>query len=420
MIHATFSRCGSRRFTYGDQVREIDVKNDVLEILEKDFAGLRCDEPAVSPSFRGGQTAADNALGTLNISSYARKRSQVQPLSHRGASRLSPYIRHNLISLRDVWDAVEHNAEDDRTKYRDELLWQEFARHAYARLGMRLHSNLRFESPRQFSPPTGFQPGMACIDAVVEELETDGWLVNQTRMWVASHWAIRQGMNWQAGQEYLYKHLLDGSRAANILGWQWTVGAGTGKPYGFARWQVNKRAPELCGSCPLNNNCPIEQFPETETPASISPEEFLLARDHNTDATRGPHKVVRRTLPEWVLLTKDSLGDEDPALTANPDLPVAYVFDQEGLAKLQLSSKRLGFYIETLQDLAQRRDVSVFIGSQREFAENHAVSVTYAPVPAFKKIADVAAEVHPWPWLVEPHGGSIKSYSAWRNKVKLK
>jgi hypothetical protein len=44
---------------------------------------------------------------------------------------------------------------------------------------------------------------------------------------------------------------LDGSRAANLLGWQWTVGAGTGKPCGFARWQVEKRAPQLCQLRPI-------------------------------------------------------------------------------------------------------------------------------------------------------------------------
>ena len=55
----------------------------------------------------------------------------------------------------------------------------------------------------------------------------------------------------------MYRELIDGSRAANLLGWQWTVGAGTGKPYGFARWQVEKRAPGLCKGCALVNLIPI-------------------------------------------------------------------------------------------------------------------------------------------------------------------
>ena len=70
-----------------------------------------------------------------------------------------------------------------------------------------------------------------------------------TRMWLASQWTVRNEFGWLLGQEEMYKHLIDGSRAANLLGWQWTVGTGTGKPYGFARWQVQKRASELCMGC---------------------------------------------------------------------------------------------------------------------------------------------------------------------------
>ena len=38
-------------------------------------------------------------------------------------------------------------------------------------------------------------------DEVVAELETDGWLVNQTRMWLASHWTVRNNVAWLHGQE---------------------------------------------------------------------------------------------------------------------------------------------------------------------------------------------------------------------------
>jgi deoxyribodipyrimidine photo-lyase len=86
--------------------------------------------------------------------------------------------------------------------------------------------------------PTDGLPGLT-----VGELETDGYLVNQTRMWLASHWAVREGVDWRAGEDRFFRHLLDGSRAANRAGWQWTVGTATGKPYGFSRWQVEKRAP---------------------------------------------------------------------------------------------------------------------------------------------------------------------------------
>jgi len=82
----------------------------------------------------GGQAAADRALATLDIAGYARRRNEVYPESHRGASGLSPYIRHGLLVLPRVWRTVDGPAQD-REKFRDELLWQEYARHLYARIG---------------------------------------------------------------------------------------------------------------------------------------------------------------------------------------------------------------------------------------------------------------------------------------------
>ena len=225
---------------------------------------------------------------------------------------------------------------------------------------------------------------------------------------------MRNEFGWLPGQEEMYRHLIDGSRAANLLGWQWTVGAGTGKPYGFARWQVQKRASELCMGCALNKSCPIEEFPR-EVALDQAPFESLLTEDPDINATTGPIIVERNRGPDVVLLTVDSLGDADPALVANPDLPVVFAFNEEALRRLQLSSKRIYFYLETLQDLATRRDLNVYLGSPYQFAQDNAVAVTYAPVPSFAKFTNLA-EVHPFLWLRKPHSKSVRSFSSWRGK----
>ncbi len=388
----------------------IPIDAPVLEIIEKYFGGLYSGELGLS-SIKGGQTAADEALATLDITGYATKRSEVLPKSRRGASVLSPYIRHNLLTLPQVYRAVKTAPYKDRDKFQDELYWQEYARHLYARIGSRLFENLRFEA-NATSQGVGWNRDMRCVDEVVTELETDGWLVNQTRMWLASHWTVRNDKGWIHGQEQMYRELIDGSRAANLLGWQWNVGAGTGKPYGFARWQVEKRAPGLCKGCALQNACPIQEFPE-EVLLNRLEVDLLLERDPDPDNTSGPKAVVKTYLPKYVLLTVDSMGDSDPALLANPELPVVFVFNEEALRKLQLSSRRIGFYLETLQDLSQRRNLQVYLGSPYEFAKDNPVAVTFAPVPSFKKFTNLA-EVYPFPWLQQPKSGSVKSFSAWR------
>jgi len=393
-------------------VKEIDITQDLEALVATHFEGLH--SGGGRSSIQGGQSAANQALASLDITGYAKKRSQVLPVETRGASVLSPYIRHNLLTLKQVWDHVAIAPYDDREKFRDELLWQEYARHLYARMGRKLFSNLRFHQTWD-REGDGWPEGMACVDGTAEELERDGWLVNQTRMWLASHWTVRNNAGWLHGQERMYRELLDGSRAANLLGWQWTTGSGSGKPYGFARWQVEKRAPQYCRSCPLNKNCPIQEFPAEVELASVE-NGPLLNFDPNVETTMGPRDVVINRKPTSVLLTIDSLGDSDPALAAHPELPVVVVFNAPALAKLQLSAKRIYFYLETLQDLAQRRDLRVFIGDPVQYAAESDVAVTHAPVPSFAKFHNLA-EIHPYPWLRTPHAHSVRSFSSWRNKL---
>lgn len=362
----------------------------------------------------GGQAAADAALATLDVSGYASRRSTVLPAGRRGASRMSPYIRYNLVTLREAWDAVADAPARDRAKYRDELLWQEYARHLYARVGTALGRPLRREQPRTPDRwPTPWPDEMACMAATTTELVEDGWLVNQTRMWLASQWAVRAGADWRVGEDVFFAHLLDGSRAANRLGWQWTVGTGSGRPYGFSRWQVEKRAPSLCRSCALAEACPVQGWPEEGVggPADGPP----LGR---APVPAGPVQVEGGGAQE-VWLTAESLGDADPALAAGGSRPAVFVFDEPLLARLRLSGKRLVFLAETLGDLSTRRPVEVRLGAVADELAGRSLAVTHAPVPGFARRRDAVrpVEVHPYPWLVPPREAAVQSFTAWRRGV---
>ncbi len=376
-----------------------------------------------SPRFRGGQRVADRVREELDIAGYARTRNQVLPLEARGASAVSPYVRHGLLTLRALWDHVADAPARDRNKYRDELLWQEYARHLYARLGRGLAEPLRYLPARadeRWSSP--WPDDMACMEVTVGELERDGWLVNQTRMWLSSQWTVRAGGESRDGEDRFFAHLLDGSRAANRLGWQWTIGAGTGKPYGFSRWQVRKRAPGLCDGCALNADCPIAGWPDGERgPRPEGGADPRVRADPDLARTAGPSAVEQIGDPAYVWLTAESLGDGDPALTGNPSLPVVFVFDEPLLARLRLSGKRLVFLAETLGDLATRRELQVLRGRPAAVLAGRDLAVTFAPVPGFRRLSErlAIAERHPWPWLARPHEGTVSSFSAWRRGVRM-
>jgi deoxyribodipyrimidine photo-lyase len=381
---------------------------------------LCSDTPAASPAFRGGQEAADSMLANLDLSGYASRRNAVLPRSRRGASRISPYIRHGLIDLPTAWNAAASAPSRDRTKYRDELAWQEYARHLYARIGRRNASALRAAPARPAQIWNEPWPlAMNCVSSCVEELESDGWLVNQTRMWLSSQWTVRAGAEWTSGEDRFFTHLLDGSRAANRLGWQWTIGAGTGKAYGFSQWQVQKRAPQLCRNCALNAACPIQDWPSDPPVADRPAPEPLLRHDPDPETTGGPRTPDSRAEPSVVWLTAESLGDADPALTAHPHLPAMFVFDEPLLIRLQLSGKRLVFLAETLADLATRRPVEVRRGTVTAELAGREVAVTFAPVPGFRSRSKAVqpAVVHPWRWLYWPQTGPISSYTTWRKNL---
>ena len=111
-------------------------------------------------------------------------------------------------------------------------------------------------------------------------------------------------------------------------------------------------------------------------------------------------------------LTAESLGSDDPALLAHPDLPRVFVFDEPLLRRLRLSGRRLVFLAEALAEL----DVEVLLGDPVAELAGRRLAVTWAPVPGFRRrraALDVVA-LHPWPWLRRPGSGSLRSFSAWR------
>lgn len=374
----------------------------------KHLANLLVDPPRAS-SIRGGQAAADAALASLELDGYARRRSQVLPVSARGASRMSPYVRHGLVTLPQLWEAAGRAPAPDARKYRDELLWQEYSRHLYARLGPDLAQSLRTE-PRLTGTADPWSRDMLCMQVSLDELEQDGWLVNQVRMWLASQWTVRGGRDWREGEDLLFRQLIDGSRAANRLGWQWTTGAGSGKPYGFTRWQVEKRAPELCRRCPLRDACPVQDWPPTRDAPHVPEPDGLRAGV----TPAGPVRPEVTGKPDAVWLTAESLGTVDPALLGHPGLPVVFVLDEPLLRRLRLSSIRLVFLAEALAEL----DAEVYLGDPVVELQGRALAVTYAPVPGFARRSaqlDVVA-LYPWPWLRDPAGGSLRSFSTWRGR----
>ena len=172
---------------------EINIHDSNKLIIDKYFNNLTCDEYTESV-FKGGQSQADERLANIDIKGYSKRRNNVYPATTRGSSFLSPYIRHGLLNLCEVWKAVDSFQFEDRAKFRDELLWQEFSRHLYAIMGQNNKKMWNYSVENTNKPVNTSE--MNCIQTIKNELVETGYMVNQTRMWFSSHHSFRADENW--------------------------------------------------------------------------------------------------------------------------------------------------------------------------------------------------------------------------------
>ena len=69
--------------------------------------------------------------------------------------------------------------------------------------------------------------GYPVVDAAMRQLRSPGWMHNRARMITASFLVKDLLINWQAGERWFMRWLVDGDPASNNGGWQWTAGTGT-------------------------------------------------------------------------------------------------------------------------------------------------------------------------------------------------
>lgn len=210
---------------------------------------------------RGGRAAAEQLLQTFPASRYAATRN----FTTGAVSRLSPYIRHGVLTLREVMRYVrQHFPPAALGKFIQELAWRDYWQRVYWQIG---DGVWRDREPSKTGDTYGNRlpedwggTGLACMDSFAAELEDTGYLHNHARMWVASYLIHWRKSAWQAGARWFLRHLLDGDPASNNLSWQWVASTFSAKPYLFDRGNLEHHTEgRHCRTCSLRNNCPLER-----------------------------------------------------------------------------------------------------------------------------------------------------------------
>jgi deoxyribodipyrimidine photo-lyase len=158
-----------------------------------------------------------------------------------GTSRLSPYLRLGLLSVRQcLAAALADTSSEGAEAWIGELAWRDFYvqvlyHHPHVLRGAfrREYDRIAWENdPDLFTAWQTGRTGFPLVDAAMRQLASEGWMHNRARMVVASFLSKDLLIDWRWGERHFMHLLLDGDPAANNGGWQWAAGTGTdAQPY---------------------------------------------------------------------------------------------------------------------------------------------------------------------------------------------
>lgn len=197
------------------------------------LTGLKKTEIIVKPGTKAGLAR----LKKFDIDGYADNRDYP---AIDGTSRLSPYIRHGMISIRDMVRHAAANKTQGAKVWLTELIWRDFYQMILDAHPEIEHSAFKPEYDQikwrgdssHFKLWCDGQTGFPLVDAAMRCFNETGLMHNRLRMVVASFLCKTLLLDWRLGEKYFADHLIDFDLAANNGGWQWSSSSGAdAQPY---------------------------------------------------------------------------------------------------------------------------------------------------------------------------------------------
>jgi deoxyribodipyrimidine photo-lyase len=234
------------------KTRKVPPPRPRLTAAKKPFPKIASDPLPTDPAELGhpltqtlapaGERAAQQALDAFlqgPVFRYAEARNLP---AVDGTSKLSAHLRAGTIGIR----AVLAKLADARSQappagqascevFLNELIWREFYQQILANFPHVMkgafrpeYNDLAWSHDRgHFDAWCAGQTGYPIVDAAMRCLNATGWMHNRLRMIVAMFLTKDLLINWQWGERYFMRQLVDGDLAANNGGWQWSAGTGT-------------------------------------------------------------------------------------------------------------------------------------------------------------------------------------------------
>ncbi len=169
-------------------------------------------------------------IETFDFSNYENTRDR---LDIDGTSKLSPYIRFGIVSLRKLYQKVHQTTGED-CQFIKELAWREFWYHI--KINFPEFNQVEFQEKRRnikwennenlINAFINAQTGYPLIDASIIQLKQEGWMHNRARMIVANFLTKDLLTDWRIGEKFFMEYLLDYDEVVNTGNWQWNASVG--------------------------------------------------------------------------------------------------------------------------------------------------------------------------------------------------
>ena len=309
--------------------------------------------PSLGDDWRGGRYEALKRLNSIDAIAYNRNRNFI----NGSVTKLSPYLRHGCITLKEAADSAREKFDVHAEKFVFELAWRDYWRRVWYDMGDGIFSDI--EDPKvalgdKLMPDFIRQgiTGLPCMDGFIRDLTQYGYVHNHARMWFAAYVVHWLKVDWREAADWFENHLLDGDKASNHLSWQWIASLFSSKPYFFNKENVARYTGEkYCTNCKVN--CPFDASYEELSDKLFADLPPTPARKHLVSI---PLKSAVSIHPAVAVFVHDEMLSAAHPLMHKPMVKI-FVFDDMLHGRWPL--KRIQFLADCLSEL---QDVEVWMG----------------------------------------------------------
>lgn len=235
-LNDDFPDCESENYTFPEEFSSYIPVDDIDAHLP----------PATEAA---AMTRLNEFIETGGLDNYNGDKDQLQL---EGTSLLSCYVTSGLISTRSILDVCfkrnnrkllhddikQNNSIETFIK---EVAWRDFYKHVmcqwpYISMDVPFRfemADIKWENNMEYFEKWCYgETGYPIVDAIMSKLLHTGYINNRSRMIVASFLSKNLLINWQWGERWFRKHLIDGDLSSNVGGWGFCSSTGIdAQPY---------------------------------------------------------------------------------------------------------------------------------------------------------------------------------------------